>query len=174
MNNSYYKTIHWILNWAVDVLRKGFVLPKKHITKQELKDFLGGLGFKESIISCYDSDYYTTTWQKVGEIIDYDLIDTMVYKADVSDCENFAYMFSSRAGFIYGINTFGKASGTIYDVTTGAKLGNHGFNVIIVDTSNGLEAYCYEPMNDQQARIEKDFETVIGNWRYQINWLSFY
>lgn len=175
MNSSYFKTIHWILNWAVDVLRKGYIVSKKHLTKQELKDFLYGLGFTKDAISCNDGDYYATTWQKVGEIIDYDLIDTMVYKADTSDCDNFAYMFASRAGFIYGINTFAKASGEVFNKDTGVKLGNHAFNLIVTKEPDGqLYAYCYEPMSDQQALITDLNNVVIGSWRYQINWMTFY
>ena len=164
-----------MINWAVNKIRREYVVPSNHLTKQELKDFLYGLGFSTDAISCNDRDYYATTWTKVGHIIDADLIDQMVYKSETSDCDNFAYMFASRAGFIYGINTFAKASGTIYDANTGAKLGNHAFNLIVTKEPNGqLYAYCYEPMNDQQCLITDLNNVVIGNWRYQINWMTFY
>ena len=38
MTNSYFQVMHYMMNFAVNKIRKEYVVPSNHLTKQELKE----------------------------------------------------------------------------------------------------------------------------------------
>ena len=131
------------------------------------------LGLRNDQISLFDEKYYLTSWDKIGKIIDYDLINEMVYHYDWGDCNNFAFVFASRASYLYNLNSFGVAVGDVFDLK-GNKIGRHCFNIIAVNEVSGLKLYCYEPMTDGFTLIQKGNKIIIGSWEYKIDWCIFY
>lgn len=131
------------------------------------------LGLATNQMSIFDEKYYLTQWNKIGEIIDYDLINQMVYHYDFADCDNFGFMFASRASFLYNLNSFGVAVGDVFNLS-GQKIGRHCFNLILTKEANGLKLYCYEPMTDGATTITKGNKIIIGSWEYRIDWCIFY
>ncbi len=134
---------------------------------------IDNLGLRPDQISLFDEKYYLTSWDKMGKIIDYDLINQMVYNYNWADCDNFAFMFGSRASYLYNLNSFGVAVGDVFDLN-GNKIGRHCFNIIATNELMGIKLYCYEPMTDGSALIQKGQKIIIGNWEYKIDWCIFY
>ena len=141
-----------------------------------IKNFLNEqTGVPFNSISLADEKYHITNLDKVKEIIEYDLIDTRKYVADSWDCENFALAFASRAGYLYGLNSFGVAFGGIYDANTKQWKFNHGFNLIITQDNGVLHLYLYEPQNDKFILWQKGQNNVILPLGiYKLAWLFYY
>ena len=156
-------------------VRMGFKLKPKKYGRRTIENFLSDLiGISKDTISVSDANYYLLDWDKWGEIIDLDMIDALIYKSDYFDCDNFAFLFASRAADLYKLNSAGVAFGAIYNKDTGKYIGRHAFNIIVTEDNGILHSYCYEPMSDGSALIVKGRDTVIGSWKYVPDWLIFF
>jgi len=157
-----------LLKAATDGIRTVFkVAPMEYPSSVVRQLLINTTGVPTFSISLSDNKYFLTTWERWGEIIDFDLIDQLVYYYDKFDCDNFAFYFASRAAGLYGLNTGGVAYGSIYDKNTNELLGRHAFNIIV--TTNDIRAY--EPMTDEDCVIEAGKPIVIGGWRYVCDWI---
>lgn len=138
-----------------------------------LQLLIDNLGLRNDQISLFDEKYYLTSWDKIGKIIDYDLINQMIYHYDFADCNNFAFLFASRASYLYNLNSFGVGVGDVFDLN-GNKIGRHCFNIVATKELMGLKLYCHEPMNDLSSLIIKGRDIIVGSWIYKIDWCIFY
>ena len=161
--------------WAgEEVIRRTFNVKRYEIPRLTVRTFLKALtGLGSDTISLSDSKYYATGWEHWRDIIWYDLIDQRKYQDDYFDCDNFAMSYAARAAHLYKLNTCGVAYGTIYSNKTGNRLGRHAFNIIVAREEDHTELYCYEPMTDGFAKIEKGqpIELAKPNWRYEPDWV---
>ena len=175
----YYKLLEIIKGFIRALMLVVFNQTDRFALKGILQD---RTGVDSNSISMADEKYFMTSWAKWGQIIDYDLIDQMIYKADKYDCDNFAGSFSNRAAEIYELNTCGIAYGSIYNAETDSYLGEHAFNIIVTYDNGKINLICYEPMTDGQTLITKNKPIIINNlwesgksisWRYLPKWLIF-
>ena len=102
-----------LFNYSLKGLQGMFLKDKteisKSLMKQIVKDETGLTGF-----SLYDKKYYVTDWKTWEKIIDKFFIDTMIYKSDYLDCDNFAFLFTSMASLM-GLNSSGVITGNVVD-----------------------------------------------------------
>ena len=165
----------WLIGAGSICVRLGFKLKPQKVLSTTFKPFLSDqTGIKTSSISLSDGYYYLIDWNKWGEIIDLDIIDNMIYKAEKFDCDNFAFLFSSRAASLYNLNSAGVAYGSVFNKDTKRYIGGHAFNVIATKDNGILHLHCYEPMSDKSALIVKGRDIIIGPWIYKPNWLIFF
>ena len=141
------------------------------ITKEELKNFLAGLGLDRNKIYCADRKYYLIDWEVMKDIIEYDWTDKKKYIVDAFDCDNFANAFSSNLAETYGINSAGLAKSI--KVTIGDRVVYHRANLILATEDNILKAFVYEAQNDKWQELEKDVPIQIGSWKYELNSFAF-
>ncbi len=142
-----------------------------------IKNFLSDqTGIPLNAISLADEKYYLTNWERVQEIIDADWTNTFKYAIDVFDCENFAFLFASEGGNLYGFNSFGVAFGEIYDAKTGALLFGHGFNLLLTLDKGVMNLRLYEPQTDECSLWKKGQNNIgMGSkWIYKPKWLIFF
>ena len=118
-----------------------------------------------------DDSYFVTEWNQWEIIKDTTIIDKLIYYAEYFDCDNFSYLFSSLSALLFKLNSCGATYGAVYNDATKELIAYHYFNTII--TSDG-SAYCYEPMNDNWVKIEKDKPIVMGGWEYKILKIYYY
>lgn len=143
--------------------------------KETFRDFVASqTGLSKNKIYLHDNKYYVTSLKVAEEIIDYDLLDAVNYVRDKFDCDNYAFLFSSRAAWLYLINSFGRASGYVYDKNTRKKLGAHAFNLLFVEKAGIPQIYLYEPMTDGYTLIQPGKNLVLGNWIYEIIRVRFF
>ena len=158
-----------LINTGSNIARNAFKSTRILKTSDEMRGFLAMQGIES--ISLSDQKYYLTDIDEWKEIIAVDLLDRKEYKSDFADCDNFAFLFASRASHITGLNTAGVAYGAVYDKETGKHLGNHAFNLIIVENNGIMYAYLYEPMNDSIVLWDRKGNNVLKDWTYSINWI---
>ena len=174
INNLYFKLGMDLIDKGRWFVQNAYKLSPSVYDRQFILGFLTSeLGLAMNQISLFDEKYHLTQWEKMGKIIDYDLIDQMTYNYDWADCDNFAFMFGSRASYLYNLNSFGVAVGDVFDLS-GKKIGRHCFNLIITKEPTELKIYCYEPMTDGSALIQKGEKIIVGNWEYRPEWIIFY
>lgn len=87
-----------------------------------------------------DKYFWLLTADDWQEIIDETKVDQVRYVAERSDCDNYAIAFAGIAALRYGSNSAGIAVDF---------LGKHAYNVIPVDTGDGIEIRIFEPQTDQ-------------------------
>lgn len=136
-----------------------------------VKDYFINAGLGDVPLVQMDMNYFLTTWNIWGLMIDYTLLDKLLWIADKFDCDNRAFLFSSLAAILTGVNSCGTAYGKVYNDATKDFIAYHYFNVIA--TSDG-KLYCYEPHNDGSCLIEKGKPIVIGGWEYRITSTMFF
>jgi hypothetical protein len=122
-------------------------------------------------INQFDYKCYTTDWDSWQLLIDTVILDKALYLAEKRDCDNFAFLFTSLAGFLTGLNTCGAALGKVYNKDTGAIIGWHYFNVIVA--SDG-QLYCFDTLNYGFCQIKKGQPIIIGSWLYEIRNITFF
>jgi len=171
-----YATSIGIWQWAAIRLAQKMVKPNPTtITKQELKDFLTGLGLP--VPACHDELYYVDNWSKWLKAIEIDWTNTHRYLSNQYDCDNFSSSFNARMAEFYGWNTAGRYSIKLYEPGTDKFIGYHRASIIVAKNENSnLVAYAYDPMtgmNDEYTKITQDAITQIKNWQYVPRFISF-
>jgi len=164
-------------NSGIKIIRSAFRLKPKVYTRSQIRNLLQSYGLKS--VSLSDEKYYVTSWDVVGKIIDYDLIDEMIYRYDTRDCDNYSFAFASRASVLYNLNSFGVCYGRIYSKKTGKLLGRHAFNLIITEDNGILHPRLYEAQNDGDCLLRKKTgnynpKNLIKDWFYDIDWVIFF
>ncbi len=113
----------------------------------------------------YDTTYFLTDWQSWKVLFEHLLIDQVKYLAEKLDCDNFANLVSSLAALIMLLNTCGTGYGFVSNVSTGAVVGNHYFNLVV---TKDREVYLYDALKGH-TKIEKNKPVIVGDWKYTIN-----
>ena len=163
---------HQLIDAGIKWIRLAYKLKPQVFTRVAIMSFLTDqLGLLASTISLADEKYHVETWNKFGQIADFDLLNLQEYKSDFFDCDNYSFVYASRGGLIYGLNSFFVAFGNIYDLT-GKYIGRHAFNLILTHQNGVLKLYCYEPMNDNSNQVIKGQKIVlIHGWEYRPDWI---
>ena len=177
INTIFHKFGHNLLGQGIKFIRMAYKLNPKVFTRRVIMEFLKDqTGLPANTISLVDEKYYVETWGKIGQIIDFDLIDQQIYHYDFLDCDNYAFAYASRAGLIYGLNSCGVAFGSVHNPITKKLIGYHAFNLIITQENGLLKGYLYEPMTDGAVEWRKGQDNALLNpgWVYRINWLIYY
>ena len=151
------------------LFRSGFNLNPKVYSRETIRTFLSNEGIKS--LSLSDLKYYVDRWDVWQKFIASDWLNYRKYVTDRFDCDNFAFLFASRAANIVTLNTCGVCYGTINSPKTGQLLGYHAFNLIVALNNGILVPFLYEPMNDGWTVWDKKANNIIGNWVYKINWI---
>jgi hypothetical protein len=160
-----------LLDRGLNILRMAFQgLPVVVFSAGDVKDFTLKAGLNIPL-NQFDWRYYTTNWENWQLLIDSVILDKALYIAEKRDCDNFAFLFTSLASFLTGLNTCGAAFGTVYNKDTGATIANHYFNVIV--TSDG-SLFCFDTLNFGFCQIKKGQPVIIGPWRYEIRNITFF
>ena len=147
------------------------VEPKLTMTKQELGDWLGKNVFPG--VSLWDEKYKFESIDFWNSVIAYYWGFRKQYLSDVYDCENFAFYFSASMANIFGLNTAGVASGEVYGTLTDKLLDRHAFSLIIATDNGVAKPYLFEPMKNIMTEW-KGQKTVLGDWKYVIQWQEFF
>ena len=159
-----------LIKQGLQFLQGSFKIEKKVFEKEQIKNFLKEKCNIPSMWLC-DEKYYLTDWQTWQKIIEFDWLDEKEYINEIRDCDNFAYSFSSRMSNWFGLNSAGRCSGWVYSAKTGKRLGAHAFNLILAYDGKEIVPYLFEPMTDEWT-IWKGQRTKLGNWEYQITWIT--
>jgi hypothetical protein len=88
-------------------------------------------------------------------------------------CDNYAFYFASSMANIFGLNTAGVASGEVYGTLTDKLLDRHAFNLIVATDNGVAKPYLFEPMKNIITEW-KGQKTVLGDWKYVIQWQEFF
>lgn len=83
-----------------------------------------------------DADYYTASKEDWQQLIDRDPTDTLVWKPDTHDCDDFAWALRNVAVNVFGLT----AIGFVNDYSA-----DHVYNCVITDAK---EVYFVEPAAD--------------------------
>ena len=163
-----------LINKGFEITRNASKISRVNYPSNIIKNFLSDqTSIIPSSISLADEKYYLTNLEKVKEIIEIDWTNTFKYVVDNWDCDNFAMLFASEGGNLYGLNTFFVAFGNIYDSNTGAFLFRHAFNLILTQDNGITNLYLYEPQTDEIALWKKGQNNVLlsGKWKYVPDWI---
>ena len=77
-----------LLKFATDGIRNVFKIKSVETPKPSIRQFLINVsGVPSNSISLSDGKYYLTSWDRWCQIIDFDLIDQLVYHYDKFDCD---------------------------------------------------------------------------------------
>ena len=178
INQISHKFGHLLIDQGIKFIRTAYKLNPKVFTRSLILEFLKDrTGLLSNTISLADEKYYVESWGKWGQIIDYDLIDQQIYHYDYFDCDNSAFLYASRAGLIYGLNSCGVCFGSVHKPITKELIGYHAFNLILAHENGALKAYLYEPMTDSAVEWRKGQDNILqvpADWLYRINWLIYY
>jgi hypothetical protein len=136
----------------------------------KIKSSLDKAGLPITLYS-YDGQFSFIDWDTWEIITDLVLLDKTLYLAERRDCDNYTYLFSSLASWLFGLNTCGAAMGTIYNSNTGERIGGHLFNLII--TFDG-KVYLFDTLNFGFCLVEKGKQIIINHWRYTITSVDFH
>jgi len=171
-----FKTGNKLISIGIDWCQSAKKEQTTQVGSTELKNLLKPLlGLTDSQIYCADSKYFIPETDFTFKIIEWSLLDLLIYYSDYSDCDNYAYLFSALPPFLYGINSFGKATGNLYSPITGKKIGRHAYNCLVTKGIKGYEVYIYEPMNDKSYKISSAGQKVVlGNCEYRTDSLHFF
>ncbi len=174
INAMYQKLGGQLIDKGIFFSRNAYKLSPKVFTRGEILTFLNQqTGIPTSSLSVADEKIYVESWAKWGNIIDFDLINQQTYKPDYRDCDNYAFIYASRAGMIYGLNSCCVAFGNVYDATTKQLVARHAFNLIITHENGALKLYLYEPQTDNSTlwvRIQ-DNSLQYPGWIYKPDWI---
>lgn len=174
INKMYQKLGGVLIDKGILFSRTAYKLNPKVFTRVEILSFLQDqTGIPLSSLSVADEKIYAESWEKWGNIIDYDLLNQQQYLEDKKDCDNFALLFSARSSLIYGLNSCGTAFGSIHDPVTKQLIGYHAFNLIITQQDGELKLRLYEPMADTSALWVKgqDNSLQYPGWLYRPQWI---
>ena len=147
---------------ALAIKRKAFQPKKTKATYEQVKKFLEENTSLYSInyISLADDWYNLISYKDWETAIENDIVNLTPYKKQETDCENFAYMFASKMGYEYGINSCGVVHGKV-------NIG-HFWNCIITDD---WRLYYYDVKKEKNGNLgvalyEKGRPIIIGGWTY--------
>jgi hypothetical protein len=145
---------------------------KKTLTKNELSVWMGKNVFPG--VSLYDEKYLFERIDFWKSFINLFWGWMKKYLADGYDCDNYAYYFSSMAAYLFGLNTAGVSSGTVYKAATGNKIDRHAFNLILALDENGeVKPYLFESMNNTLTPWIGQ-KTQLNDWLYEIDWSTYF
>jgi len=157
---------------GINALRECFDLKYFEISNNDLgrliKDTTG------ASYSFWDRKYKYTTLDCWKKIIEIDWADERLYKKEVFDCDNFAFLFASRVTEWFDLNGAGISLGTLRDPKTDTFLGWHAWVIFIADDKGEKKLINLETQTDKWVEIKKGRPIVIGNWKYKPVWLIFY
>ena len=91
-----------------------------------------------------DTKYYLCGRKELEDILSSGLIETIKYKSNIFDCDNFALLFSALVNLEIGINSVG----IVIDYT-----GGHAYNLVIL--SDGKVVFI-EPQNNQIVELKEE------------------
>jgi len=153
------------INICSDITRNSFrirpTVISRGILTSTLKDKLPNM-----LASTFDRKYYLASLADWRNIIKHDFIDIKKYFADKMDCDNFSFIFSARAAYLYHLNSCGAVQGDVLDPITKVKKFGHLFNIIVAKEG----CYLLEPQTDKLIEIEKGKDLTIGDWLYVPKW----
>jgi len=156
-----------LIDNGIKFIQSAFHLSPVVYSAQEIRNFLNQYNFPS--ISLSDEKYYIIDWNDWLNIIETDWIGEHQYMSDKFDCDNFAINFSSYASYVFDINSAGTCYGQVFDKNTNNFLAGHAFNLIIALKDGKLTPILYEPMTRNWCVWQKG--SILGNWRYEINWI---
>jgi len=161
-----------LIDKGIQILQSAFHLSPVVYPATEIWSFLNQLGFTS--ISLSDEKYYIVTLNDWINIIEQDWVQEHQYYADIFDCDNFSFAFSSYASYVFDLNTAGVCYGSVHKKDTGEPIGGHAFNLILAFEGGKLGAYLYEPMTHKYVKWEKDKKNILDTWEYRITWVIYY
>jgi len=150
------------INICSNITRNAFRIKPIVITREIFTSTIKNL-LPNIPVSAFDRKYYLATLADWENIIQHDFIDTKKYFTDFFDCDNFGFLFSSRAAYLYHLNSCGAVQGNILDPKTRENKFAHIFNIIVTADK---KCYLLEPQTDKLIEIEKGKDLIIGNWLY--------
>jgi hypothetical protein len=160
-----------LIDYGIRLLQMTFRgLKVSEFTYDQVKNFVLNAGLNIPL-NQFDNKYYTTDWDSWQLLIDTVILDRALYLTEKRDCDNFAFLFTSLASFLTGLNTCGAALGMVYNKDTGALIAGHYFNIIV--TSDG-RLYCFDTLNYGFCQIEKGKPIIINGWRYEVKNITFF
>jgi len=171
------------LIWAINLAQSIYKFTYTTHTANDIRGFLvAQTGLPASTISLADSGYYTIEWSDWLKFINDPITDKVkAYVADVYDCENFAFWFTTFSNLILGTNTGGGSFGGIYDPysTPQKLLFGHGFNMIICTEGGKLALKLFEPQTKQFKNWEVGKDNILPtqstqDWKYTCSWLIYF
>jgi hypothetical protein len=89
------------------------------------------------------------------------------------NCDNFAFNFSSYASYVFDLNSAGVCYGQVFNKDTNKFLGGHAFNLILALKDGKLTPILYEPMTRNWTVWQAGQNNILGNWKYDINWIIY-
>ena len=155
------------INICSNITRNAFRIKPAIITREILKTTLKDK-LPDMLCSAFDRKYYITGLSDWNNIIKHDFIDVKKYFADKFDCDDFTFLFSARAAYLYHLNSCGSVQGDVLDPQTGVKKFGHLFNIIVTPE----ECYLLEPQTDELIKIERGKKLINkrGDWLYVPKW----
>ena len=116
-------------------------------------------------VPCSDNKYQLTDWLTWQKLIEWDWTNHKKYIADFFDCNSFSDVFGARMREFYHLNSTGRFSCNIYDLTT-KKVIPHRARIIIATDKTALKVYILETQSDKWVEVEVGKPIVIGTWQY--------
>ena len=162
-----------LLDIGIRFLQSSFQnLQVTEFTALQVKDFVTKAGLNIPV-NQFDWKYYTTSFENWQLLIDSVVLDKALYISERFDCDNYSFLFSSLSSIIMRLNTCGVAYGIVYNKNTGALIGYHYFNIILVSDGS---LYLIDTLNSypDSVKIEKGKSIVLGNWRYDVRSITFF
>jgi len=153
-----------------DFLKSAFHIKPVVFDSRDVMNFLRDItGLPAGTISLSDRKYYLTDWETFKQIIEVDWTESYKYCSDFFDCDNSSFLFASRMGMMFKLNSASVCYGML---NYSDKSFGHAFNLIITHNNiGGLEARIFEPMTDEWCLIEKEKPSMIGYKEYKILWI---
>lgn len=161
-----------LLTSGLRFVRQAYSLSPQVYTNGQINNILNP--YKYPSLSLSDEKYSVIDWPTWRAIIDNDWSKERQYKADIWDCDNYAFLFAARMAEIFELNTAGVCYGEVFDKNTKKKVAGHAFNLVIAKDGDTLKPFLFEPENGKYTEWVKNKENVIENWIYKINWVIFF
>lgn len=114
----------------------------------------------EADIWCFDRKYWATTKEGFLRCIKLEFVDERMYKMELFDCDNYAWIFKGHMSYDFDITSVGFAIGEVRD-EKGNLLGYHAWNTVIVIENGALKFYHFEPQADMLSE-----NGTFGRYRY--------
>ena len=133
----------FMATWRPDKMSSKFQdVPAREVSKSELQKAWRTL--KCGIFLTFlDKKYWVANEENVQRVIQGSQVNRVKYRSDRVDCDNFSIRFAADANS-YGLNTVA----IVYDIP-----GKHCYNVIFVDTPEGIVAKPFEPQTDKYVQM---------------------
>ena len=169
--NLRFQLATWMSKRADEDLLSAMRLTSEEITKVALQGFLAVQLGEGKTYSLFDDKYWTVDLAKWKEIISVDFINQKQYIGDKFDCDNFAFYFSARMAYVYGLTCGLAVRGDRFYLDGTFEVG-HLLNAIVTKATDGFHLYWYEPQTDELVEHQRGQEKIkIGNRLFKPTWI---